>query len=39
MSTNDYAGSDDTQFDEESFSNIKEQEKQAGPSKHLLPKF
>ena len=41
--SNDYAGSDDTQFDEESFSSIKEkeqeeqeqQEQQAGPSKRL----
>ena len=33
--SNDYAGSDDTQFDEESFSSIKEQEEQAGPSKRL----
>ena len=33
--SNDYAGSDDIQFDEESFSSIKEQEEQAGPSKRL----
>ena len=32
---NDYAGSDDTQFDEESFISIRKQEEQAGPSKRL----